>query len=59
MSEMKKTTDSCVLHGVPKIRFNREVDGHIQKTPFPMCLQAVLIWPLLKKQVTPCRLRRF
>ena len=42
MGEMKKTTDSCILYGVPKVYYGREVDGHNQRTPFPMCLQAVL-----------------
>jgi len=42
MGEMKKTLDSCVLYGVPKIYFGRESEGLIQNTPFPMCLQAVL-----------------
>jgi AraC-like DNA-binding protein len=42
MGEMKKTSDSCVLYGVPKVYFGREVEGLIQNTPFPMCLQAVL-----------------
>jgi len=41
MSEMKKTADSCVLYGVPKVHFGREVDGREQNFPFPMCLQAV------------------
>ncbi len=42
MSEMKKTSDSCVLYGVPKVYYGREADGRKQFTPFPMCLQAVL-----------------
>jgi hypothetical protein len=42
MGEMKKTNDSCVLYGVPKVHFAREVDGQMQNSPFPMCLQAVL-----------------
>lgn len=42
MSEMRKTVDSCILYGVPKIYFNRSVDGEEQNSPFPMCLQAVL-----------------
>jgi len=42
MSEMKKTADSCILYGVPKIYVGREVDGHKQTFPFPMCLQSVL-----------------
>jgi AraC-like DNA-binding protein len=42
MGEMKKTSDSCVLYGVPKIFYGREVDGMKQATPFPMCLQSVL-----------------
>ena len=42
MGELGKTTDSCVLYGVPKIFFGLVVDGHMQLTPFPMCLQAVL-----------------
>jgi AraC-like DNA-binding protein len=42
MSEMKKTADSCVLYGVPKVFKGREVDGDKQTLPFPMCLQAVL-----------------
>ncbi|MCL2405694.1 MAG: AraC family transcriptional regulator, partial [Defluviitaleaceae bacterium] len=42
MGEMKKTTDSCVLYGVPKIYYGREEGGLRQGTPFPMCLQSVL-----------------
>lgn len=42
MCEMKKTSDSCVLYGVPKVYYGRKVDGQVQLTPFPMCLQAVL-----------------
>ena len=42
MSEMKKTQDSCILHGVPKIYFGREVEGRVQRSPFPMALQSVL-----------------
>ena len=42
MSEMKKTADSCILYGVPKVYFDREVDGNKQTLPFPMCLQSVL-----------------
>ena len=42
MSEMKKTVDSCVLYGVPKVHWGRNVDGEEQNSPFPMCLQAVL-----------------
>lgn len=42
MCEMKKTSDSCVLYGVPKVYYGRKVDGQTQVTPFPMCLQAVL-----------------
>ena len=42
MSQMKKTSDSCILYGVPKVYYGREVDGQRQFTPFPMCLQAVL-----------------
>ncbi|MCL2285639.1 MAG: helix-turn-helix domain-containing protein [Firmicutes bacterium] len=42
MSEMIKTEDSCVLYGVPKVYFGREVDGQQQNRPFPMCLQSVL-----------------
>jgi len=42
MSEMKKTADSCILYGVPKVYFGREVDGDKQTLPFPICLQSVL-----------------
>ena len=42
MSEMRKTADSCVLYGVPKVYFGRAVDGIVQCCPFPMCLQSVL-----------------
>ena len=42
MGEMVKTSDSCVLYGVTKVYYGREIDGHWQGTPFPMCLQAVL-----------------
>ena len=42
MATMSKTTDSCILYGVPKIYYGRTVDGHKQCTPFPMCLQSVL-----------------
>ena len=42
MGEMKKTADSCVLYGVPKVYYGREVDGQRQNRPFPMCLQSVL-----------------
>ena len=42
MSEMNKTHDSCILHGVPKIYFGREVDGQVQRSPLPMALQSVL-----------------
>jgi len=42
MCEMKKTADSCILYGVPKVYYGRTVDGQTQLTPFPMCLQAVL-----------------
>ena len=42
MGEMIKTSDSCVLYGVTKVYYGREIDGHRQGTPFPMCLQAVL-----------------
>ena len=42
MGEMQKTTDSCILYGVPKVYFGRTVDGQMQLTPFPMCLQSVL-----------------
>ncbi|MCL2773432.1 MAG: helix-turn-helix domain-containing protein [Oscillospiraceae bacterium] len=42
MCEMKKTSDSCVLYGVPKVYYGRQIDGQTQVTPFPMCLQAVL-----------------
>jgi AraC-like DNA-binding protein len=42
MAEMTKTQDSCILYGVPKVYFGREVDGAAQGSPFPMCLQAVL-----------------
>jgi len=42
MGEMKKTIDSCVLYGVPKVYYGRK-DGELsQGTPFPMCLQSVL-----------------
>jgi AraC-like DNA-binding protein len=42
MGEMVKTSNSCILYGVPKVYYWRELDGHIQATPFPMCLQSVL-----------------
>ena len=42
MAEIKKTNDGCILYGVPKVHFGREVDGEHQSSPFPMCLQAVL-----------------
>jgi len=42
MAEIKKTADSCVLYGVPKVHFGRVVDGEEQNSFFPMCLQAVL-----------------
>ena len=42
MGEMKKTEDSCLLYGVPKVYFGREENGETQNLPFPMCLQAVL-----------------
>lgn len=42
MSEMKKTVDSCVLYGVPKVYWGRQIDGEEQNSPFPMCLQSVL-----------------
>lgn len=42
LSEMIKTTDSCILYGVPKVYFGLVIDGQKQATPFPMCLQAVL-----------------
>lgn len=42
MCEMKKTSDSCVLYGVPKVYYGRKVDEQIQVTPFSMCLQSVL-----------------
>lgn len=42
MGEMKKTVDSCVLYGVPKVYWGRNVNGEEQNSPFPMCLQAVL-----------------
>jgi AraC-like DNA-binding protein len=40
--EMVKTSDSCILYGVPKVHFGREWGGKKQWTPFPMCLQSVL-----------------
>ncbi|MCL2405451.1 MAG: AraC family transcriptional regulator [Defluviitaleaceae bacterium] len=42
MSEMKKTADSCILYGVPKVYAGREADGDKQTLPFPMCVQSVL-----------------
>ena len=42
MGEIQKTPDSCLLYGVPKVYYGRNVDGQMQLTPFPMCLQAVL-----------------
>jgi len=42
MSEMKKTSDSCILYGVPKIYYGRAEGGLNQCTPFPMCLQSIL-----------------
>ncbi len=42
MGEMKKTMDSCILYGVPKIHWGKEVEGQVQCTPFPMCLQVIL-----------------
>ena len=42
MGEIQKTVDSCILYGVPKVYYGRTVDGQIQLTPFPMCLQSVL-----------------
>jgi len=42
MGEMKKTSDSCVLYGVPKIYYGRKEGELMQGTPFPMCLQSVL-----------------
>lgn len=42
MGEMKKTFDSCILYGVTKVYYGRNVNGQTQVTPFPMCLQAVL-----------------
>jgi AraC-like DNA-binding protein len=42
MVEMLKTSDSCILYGVPKVYYGKTVDGQMQLTPFSMCLQAVL-----------------
>ena len=42
MSNLSKTSDGCVLYGVPKIYYGRQVEGDTQITPFPMCLQSVL-----------------
>ncbi len=42
MVEMQKTSDSCILYGVPKVYYGRVVDGQVQLTPFAMCMQAVL-----------------
>ncbi len=42
LSEMMKTTDSCILYGVPKVYYGVTVDGQKLATPFSMCLQAVL-----------------
>ena len=42
MGEMVKTTDSCVLYGVPKVYYGRKEGELMQGTPFPMCLQSVL-----------------
>ncbi|WP_024832906.1 helix-turn-helix domain-containing protein [Ruminiclostridium josui] len=42
VSKTFKTQDSCILYGVPKVYYGRNVDGGWQGTPFPMCLQAVL-----------------
>jgi AraC-like DNA-binding protein len=42
MVEMQKTSDSCILYGVPKVYYGRIVDGQMQLTPFSMVLQAVL-----------------
>jgi len=42
MAELRKTADSCILYGVPKVHFGRTVDEQEQFSYFPMCLQAVL-----------------
>ena len=54
MSEMKKTADSCVLYGVPKVHWEREVDGEVQHSPFPMCLQSVLSY--MGQEISYCKL---
>ena len=42
MGKMEKTSDSCVLYGVPKVYYGRQDGSLTQCTPFPMCLQSVL-----------------
>jgi hypothetical protein len=42
MGEMKKTNDSCILYGVPKVQFGMEADGQKMEMPFPMVLKVVL-----------------
>jgi len=42
MAEMVKTTDSCILYGVPRMGASGGADGLAQSTPFPMCLLSVL-----------------
>lgn len=42
MNQVKKTVDSCILYGIPKVTLGNIQDGTAQYTPFPICLQAVL-----------------
>jgi len=44
MEKIKKTAAGCVLHGVPQVRWGREVDGEVQETPFTQCLHTVLTY---------------
>ena len=40
--DIKKTADSCILHGVPKVYWGRKVNGKEQSSPCPMSLQSIL-----------------
>lgn len=42
MNNQKRTDDSMVLYGIPKVYYGNIQDGTKQFTPFPICLQAVL-----------------
>jgi len=44
MEKIKKTTDSCILQGIPQIRWGRTVDGEIQETPFTQSLHTILTY---------------